>query len=132
MSSSTPTVNWGRVRHQLWGALRSDDSIALLRVLYSLCPSEDPQERQKLLYSLEFNMWNPNNRKKRGLVSIAAGNLKGVPSDGALRCLAALLAYSEVWPNELRWAKARAKQYERQKALQLLDKEARLYNVAQK
>lgn len=79
-----------QLRVNLWDPLRSDDSNALLRALvcHGFRSAFD-------LHSLRWRMWRggagKGGMRATGLLCVAATNVAGVPSAGAVMCIAAVL-----------------------------------------
>ena len=82
------------LRTVCWEALRNDDPDMLMHALHRGAGGDDLKIHE-LLPRLELGMWKRGcgkhgEMKRRGLLTIAAGNQEGVPPSGAVRCLEAL------------------------------------------
>lgn len=83
------------LRYKVWDALREDDAAALMEIL-RLTAAQLRVTEEVLVYNSQWWLWRNNGRQKpswwenRGLASVCAGNIKGVPDEGAIRCLECL------------------------------------------
>lgn len=96
---ATPATDrfWSVVRYHLWRALANDDPVALSVSLTKTCRHERIPIGV-LLPLLERRIWRPagvpsgdGETHRRCLLAAAAGSRRGVPPNGALRCVRFLL-----------------------------------------
>ena len=83
------------LRSKVWDALREDNAAALMEILRSTAAQFGVTE-DVIVYDSQWWLWRNNGRQKplwwdnRGLASVCAGNIKGVPDEGAIECLKCL------------------------------------------
>ena len=114
-----------------WDALERDNPDELHTAIQQFCDRYN-MEHSILFEQLETRMWksemgkwswDTGTHENYGLVPIAAANISGVPSDGAIRCLEYLLTeYNGMWSqHQLEVALEGANRLSRTRAVELIE-----------
>ena len=125
-----------KLRIACWNAFKQDDPDRLVSVLrnpLNLRLIHNPNagnidDNMRLLFDiLELGLWRNSqgfggNGDRRGLLSVAAGNVKGIPKEGAVHCLERLIQEfpDDFNDEEINRARTMALRRGRERAAQIL------------
>ena len=84
------------MRNIMWKALKNDNPTRLMATLDHEAALRGVSASE-LMHSLEMLLWKNDgeeraNSRPKGLIAVAAANVSGIPTNGATKCLKALLA----------------------------------------